>query len=652
MSSTTTTKFTSSQRAPFDPAGFVTLMRTYARRKDESRIDSPIESWTDILNRVVTACNNQLNCGFTPSEQKELFNLLFALKGSVAGRFLWQLGTRTVDEKGIPSLQNCAFTVIDHPIRPFTWAMNMLMLGSGVGFRLLKSDIAKLPQVHRAVATRVDSKDADFIVPDSREGWVKLLSRVLKAHFYNTGGFTYSCLLLRSKGAPIRGFGGTASGPEILCDGMNKIQGILNARAGNCLRPIDALDIMNVIGMIVVAGNVRRSAQIALGDTQDTEYISAKNWSSGCIPNYRAYSNNSVICNDINDVIDNEDFWRGYTGESEPYGLVNLDLMRREGRLGDVEYTDPTVQGTNPCAEMSLASFETCCLAELFLPKITSYEECEKMATYLYRICKESLRLPCKDSRETEEIVHKNMRMGIGVTGYMQATEEQKKWLPRLYAHLRAYDETYSALKGYPTSVKLTTCKPSGTLSLVGGTTSGVHPGYARWYIRRIRFDSSSPLLNVLRSHGYPVEPVKLFDGTLDHNTSVVEFPYSLPAHTVFADDCTAVQQLETVKRLQTDWSDNSVSVTVTYKLEELPAIKEWLRKNYNNSVKSVSFLLYSGHGFAQAPIEPITEDVYNKMMSTCKPITEESLLLAGITAESEELLAQNECAGGACPMR
>lgn len=239
---------------PFDTMGLFTFLRTYARRHDETDPTSTVETWGETLTRVVNACNNQLKVGFTEEEKKELFGLLYNLKCSVAGRFLWQLGTNTVDKLGIPSLQNCAFCVVDEPIRPYTWAMNFLMLGAGVGYRILPEDVDKLPIVKHAVITRLDTKDADFIVPDSREGWVKLLGKVLKAHFYSGKDFTFSCTLLRSKGAPIKSFGGIASGPDVLCDGMEKISAVLNKRAGLKMRPIDALDVMNIIGMIVVSG--------------------------------------------------------------------------------------------------------------------------------------------------------------------------------------------------------------------------------------------------------------------------------------------------------------------------------------------------------------------------------------------------------------
>jgi hypothetical protein len=528
--------------------------------------------------------------------------------------------------------------------------MNFLMLGAGVGYRILPSDLEKLPPVKHAVIARKETNDAEYIVPDSREGWIKLLGRVLKAHFYSGDDFTYSCVLLRSKGAPIKGFGGTASGPDVLCSGIKKISGVLNNRAGMNLRPVDALDIMNLIGQIVVSGNVRRSAQLALGDCKDLEYMRAKRWDLGDIPNWRCYSNNSVVCDDIEDILSNDEFWDAYRGNGEPYGLINLKLSRTCGRLGETNYPDPDVAGYNPCAEQGLCNGEVCCLAEIYLPNITSQDELNKVSIYLYRMCKHSLALKCTDSKETEDIVHKNMRIGIGITGYLQATDEQRGWMSPCYENLRKFDVDYSMKHGFPVSIKLTTCKPSGTLSLLGGTTSGVHPGFARHYIRRIRIASESNLISLVRKHGYHIEYVKNFDGTDDPSTMVIQFPYELPESTVLAEDCTAIDQLEWVKKMQSDWSDNSVSVTVYYRKEELPSIKEWLRANFNNSVKSVSFLLHSDHGFKQAPLEKISKEQYDEMVSKTIPI--ESTAGVCCALEDVELLGDQECAGGACPLR
>lgn len=802
-------EFKTDNPQPFDSLGLFTYLRTYARRHDEENPNSTIESWKECITRVVNATNTQLNVGFSPEEQQELFDILYNLKASVAGRFLWQLGTRTVDKLGLMSLQNCAFTVIDSPVEPFTWIMNFLMLGAGCGYRISQEDVAKFPIIQKATIIRQDTKDADFIVPDSRQGWIKLLGKVMKAHFYSGEGFTYSCHVLRSKGAVIKGFGGLSSGPEVLCEGLAKISELLNENAGKNMTSVLALDICNLIGKIVVSGNIRRclpagslvhtdggkiaienikvgdmvetskgyrkvtnvfnqgeqhvvkikladgsvfectanhrmavyneryhsltgvlsgsvftlytwkkaqdlkqgerlisvgnvpsspvkqidmenlvsipqpdgevrclspkicetydieveemheffcngylthnSAQICLGDAKDTEYLRAKRWDLGNVPNWRCYSNNSVICNDISEIIDNEDFWQGYNGNGEPYGLINLKLSRSCGRLGETQYPDPNVQGYNPCAEQSLERNECCTLAEVYLPNISSYEELKKCVKYLYRVCKHSLTLPCPDSKHTQWVVHKNMRMGIGMTGILQATEEQRGWLKDCYTYLRDFDNSYSAEHGFPRSIKLSTVKPSGTLSILGHCTSGVHPGFSQYYIRRIRIASESKLINVAKEHGYHVENVLNFDGTPDYTTKVVQFPYSLPEHTITAKSCSAIDQMEFVKRLQTEWSDNAVSVTVYYRKHELPEIKDWLRKNYNDSVKTISFLLHSDHGFLQAPLQEITKEQYEEMVRNTRPIVSTEGIC--YNAEDEKNIGE-ECVSGACPMR
>ena len=629
---------------PFSTVGYITYKRTYARRLNEADPGSPTEEFEDTVNRVVAASNDQLGVGFTETEKKRLKKYLMELKGTVAGRFLWQMGTETVGRLGLASLQNCAFTVVDQPVRPFTWAMDLLMLGSGVGYNIQREHVSKLPPVNEKfkTPTRLDTNDADFIVPDSREGWVKLLGKTLKAAFLaNTATtFTYSTKLVRGKGSPIKGFGGTASGAEDLCWGIEKIGEILEKRAGRQLRSIDCLDIMNIIGAIVVAGNVRRSAQIAIGDPDDVEYLLAKRWDMGNIPSWRAMSNNSVVCNDFKDL--HEYFWDGYEGKGEPYGLINLKLSRKIGRLGETQYPDPKVMGYNPCAEQSLAPYETCCLAEVYLPNVSSKSEFIDICKLLYRINKHSLALPCH-LEETADIVHANMRMGIGVTGVLQASDDQRSWLSEAYQELRAFDKEYSAKHGFPESVKLTTVKPSGTLSLLPGVTSGCHPAYSRYMIRRIRIAADHALVQVCRDHGYPVEYQRNFDGSEDHSTMVVSFPFCYPEGTKLAAEMTAIDQLEVVKWLQAHWSDNSVSCTVYYRKEELPEIKKYLAKNYKNNHKSLSFLLHNEHGFHQAPLEEITKEQYEELVAKSRLITK---------IDEASFDGGDECASGACPVK
>lgn len=344
-------------QTPWSTVGLLTYKRTYARRLVEDDINSRTENFPDTVERVIGSARDQLKVGFTKEEEDRLRNYLLGLKGSVAGRFWWQMGTDTVNRLGLASLQNCAFTTVDDPVRPFTWAMDMLMLGSGVGYNIQKENVDKLPKVNKNFKSpiRKDTNDADFIVPDSREGWVQLLAKTLKAAFLSdklvegSRSFSFSTSCIRGKGAAIKGFGGTASGPEDLCWGINEISKILEKRAGRKIRPIDALDIMNIIGAVVVAGNVRRSAQIAIGDHDDIEYLLAKRWDLGNIPSWRAMSNNSIVCHDTTDL--HQYFWDGYEGKGEPYGLINLELSRKTGRIDPtgIQYPDPDVKGYNPC---------------------------------------------------------------------------------------------------------------------------------------------------------------------------------------------------------------------------------------------------------------------------------------------------------------
>jgi ribonucleotide reductase alpha subunit len=319
-----------------------------------------------------------------------------------------------------------------------------------------------------------------------------------------------------------------------------------------------------------------------------------------------------------------------------------MKLARKVGRLGETQYPDPDIMGFNPCAEQGLEPYETCNLATIFLPNIQSSEELQDVATLLYRVNKHSLQLKAHHP-ETDAVVKKNQRMGISITGALQATKEQLSWMSDCYEHLRDYDARYSVLHGFNKSIKLTTVQPSGTLSLLPGVTPGIHPAYAQYMYRRIRIASNHPLVNLCRSHGYPIEFQVGLDGKEDYNTVVVTFPFAYPVGTKLAKEMTAIDQLKAVKMMQEQWSDNSVSCTVYYKREELPEIKDYLAKHYKNNHKTLSFLLHSEHGFKQAPYEEITESEYNKLNAATKLIT---------SIGNAEFDAVDECVGGVCPVK
>ena len=284
-----------------------------------------------------------------------------------------------------------------------------------------------------------------------------------------------------------------------------------------------------------------------------------------------------------------------------------------------------------------------CNLSELYLNNITSKEELIDCATLLYKTQKAIASLPFIHE-ETNKIVHKNMRLGLGVTGVCQSLDKLD-WLDDCYVALRSFDRFWSKLRGWPESIKLTTIKPSGTLSLLGGATPGVHPAFSQYYMRTVRMSSSDTLVQICKDTGYHVEFIINFDGTENRDTVVVYFPCKTPEGSILAKDMDVLKQLDMVKKLQTVWSDNAVSVTAYYKPEELESLKAWLKENYEHNIKSVSFLLFKNHGFKQAPYQEIDEETYLSAMSKVK--TNSSL-----TINSSEMLDMAECSSGACPIR
>lgn len=634
----------------FDGLGYIVYKRTYARKITKG----VTEEWWQTVARCINGVQ-KIGALYTQEEAQELFKLVFNLKCNFAGRMLWQLGTETVDRFGANSLLNCWHVDIKKP-EDFLFLFENLMLGGGVGFSVRREDIHELPRVkHGVEITHNSEKDADFIVPDSREGWVETMRKVLDAFFGTGKGFSYSTILVRGSGEPIKGFGGTASGPEILAEGIGKISTVLQAREGKKLRSVDVLDICNIIGDVVVAGNVRRSAEIALGDPDDYLFIRAKNWSTGKIPNWRDKSNNTIQADSYETI--SEEVWNlGYVPDpktgmarGEPYGFFNLPLSQKYGRLidGPLKKKD-NCTGTNPCAEISLASHECCNLVELYMNRIESKDEMVRCAKLLYKAQKAIAAMPFIHA-ETDEIVHKNMRLGMGVTGVTQALDKVE-WFDECYKELRAFDKEWSAERGWPESNKLTTVKPSGTLSLLGGASPGGHRLFSEFFIRRVRIASDDPLVELCAKLGYPTEPLRRLDGEVDRKTVVISFPCNAGGAEMTEDNGDVIEQLELVKKLQTYWSDNAVSVTAYYDEADLPRLREWMKENYDNSVKSVSFLLRSKHGFDQAPLEKICEKEYRTMVRKVKQIDElsgEVKIDAG-----EDAIKELECEGGACPVK
>lgn len=311
------------------------------------------------------------------------------------------------------------------------------------------------------------------------------------------------------------------------------------------------------------------------------------------------------------------------------------------------ELEDGSLKGiyTYQCGEIFLSGKgEACNLASIFLPNVDNYEELVDISKLLYKTQKAitDLSYPYKQS---EDIIRKNRRLGQSISGWLQCTSEQLSWVSGCYNELKEFDEIWSDKHEWPRSIALTTSQPSGTLSLIAGITPGLMAGESKFYIRRVTLGAADPLVSYCRRSGYPVEYKLGFDLKEDRDFLIVSFPCMSPPHAILKNDLKAIDQLGWLKRVQTEWADNAVSITVRYGKDELSEIKNWLEENYETSVKSVSFLLKEDHGFTQAPYEAITEAEYNNMIKKIKRID----FIDDFRNDSDLNL---ECDSGSCPIR
>lgn len=618
---------------PWSNLAQVVYKRTYARKDT-----GVLENWNDTVERVIGG--NIYGHNVSEQEIARLRYFLSNRKAGPAGRGWWFSGAKGHRQLGGVALNNCWF-VTGAEWMNFVLAQDLLMLGGGVGMSVENRYVSKLPRVKKGVSIRHKAtKDAMFIVPDSREGWCELTRRVLEAYFVTGKGFEYSTVCIRGAGEVINGFGGTASGPIPLISFIEKLCALLDSRAGRAVRPIDAADVLCSIAEMVVAGNVRRSALIIIGDPFDKVYLQAKRWDLGPIPSYRSCANFSVAADDTDDL--HPLFWKTYE-QGEPFGVVNVTNIQAFARMGEKK-KDPAI-GVNPCAEATLEDGEPCNLQEIALPNLTGEDEFIEASRLMHRWGKR-VTMEKYHQPKCQEVVSRNRRIGTGITGCLQSPLFTPDVLDRAYAAIQDENRTYSKELNIPESIRTTVVKPSGTMSKVLDMQGyeGIHAAYSRHYIQRVRFAAADPLVPLLAAAGHYMEPVVRFDGSYDHNTVVVDFYEQAPAGSVVADeDWDTWRQLEVLKMAQKHWADQAVSVTVYYRKEELPKLKEWLADNLKY-LKTISFLCHSDHGFKQAPKEAISKEKFEKLAAKVKPID--------VNQIGEGDLESMECEGGACPIK
>jgi len=622
----------------FNGLGELVYMRTYSRIKE----DGKNERWWETVRRVVEGTysmqknwidQHQLgwNAWQAQASAQEMYERIFNMKFLPPGRGLWAMGTPITEEKKLyAALNNCAFvstsTIKDDYSKPFCFLMDASMLGVGVGFDTKGAEqvIIKGPNN--------DRQEEVYEIPDTREGWVESLKLLLESYFHGTAPVTFDYTKVRDEGEPIKGFGGVSSGHEPLKEVHESIRNVLNNNLNNPITVTTIVDIMNLIGKCVVAGNVRRTAEIVFGDPYDDEYLDLKNYKVNPDREQYGWTSNNSIFAELG--MDYTDVCKRINDNGEP-GFAWLDNMRKFSRMqngGDNK--DHRVAGGNPCLEQSLESYELCCLVETFPNNHDSLEDYQRTLKYAYLYAK-TVTLGKTHWPETNRVMLRNRRIGCSVSGVAQfitkhGMEELRTWLENGYDTIQEWDKQYSDWFAVPKSIKTTSVKPSGTVSLLVGATPGMHYPESRFYIRRIRASKHSELLEPLKRAGYTVEPAF---GSED-STVVIEVPVDVGEGIRTASDLSIWEQFSLAAFLQRHWADNQVSCTATFdpetEADELPHVLNY----FQYKLKGISLLPRHELGaYKQMPYEAIDEKTYNKKLKKLGRLS-----FVGIEGEEAEI--------------
>ena len=650
------------QDAAGNSVGEITFLRTYSRLKD----DGTKETWPEVCERVINGMyslqkdhckSNRLPWNDTKAQAsaKEAFDRMYNLKWTPPGRGLWVMGTPLVNvQRNSAALQNCAFVSTiemskNNPAKPFAFLMEASMLGVGVGF-----DDKGADKDFTIYAPGKTDSPAVIEIPDTREGWVTSVAALLNTYLksdQNEAVFDYK--LIRPAGAPIKTFGGTAAGHEPLLKLHSYIRRLFSNRAGEKLTRKDIADIGNLIGVCVVSGNVRRSAELLIGRIDDQDFLNLKN--AEVFPERNSYnadapgwgwmSNNSVetaVGIDLSPIVE------GIARNGEP-GVIWMDVSRKYGRLADpVNNKDHRVAGYNPCAEQSLESYECCTLVETYLNRHESLEDYKRTLKFAYLYAKTVTLLPTH-WEETNAIMQRNRRIGTSMSGVANFADIHglpvlRDWMDAGYATIKDYDNTYSEWLGIRESIKMTTVKPSGTVSILAGESPGVHwtPG-GKHFLRAIRFSNEDPMLPLFKMANYRVEPASESPTT----TSVVFFPIKSEAERA-ERDVTIFEKMSLAATAQRHWSDNSVSVTISFDPDTEARHIGTVLHMYDGQMKSVSFLPSGNSTYPQMPYTQSSEEEYNSSMGSLFPI-DFSGVYGGLAADA---IGEAYCTTDACEIK
>ena len=599
------------------------------------------ETWDETIDRYMGFWKKR-GVKFKTGEAEELRKAIYDMDVMPSMRALMTAGD-ALDRDNVAGF-NCSYITIDSP-RAFDEMMYILMCGTGVGFSVERQYINKLPEVAE------DFHDTDTIihVADSKIGWAKSY-RELVSLLYSGQLPKWDISGIRPSGSPLKTFGGRASGPEPLVDLFKFTVSVFKNSAGRKLNSLECHDLCCKIAQVVVVGGVRRSALISLSNLTDDRIRRAKHGQWWVDEPQRGLSNNSACYTEKPDfgAFLNEwgSLYESRAGERGIFSRVASQKQAARNGRRDAEWDF----GTNPCSEIILRPNQFCNLSEVVVREGDTFQSLKQKVRYATILG--TLQAPLTDFRYLRKVWQNNTQeealLGVSLTGILDSSlmNLKNKNLPTVLQALKdeaiETNKAWSKRLGIAQSAAITCVKPSGTVSQLVDSASGIHPRYSQYYIRRVRADMRDPMCNVLEDAGVPSE----VDVT-SPSTKVFSFPKKSPKDAVLASEQKGMDQLELWSIYQEHWCEHKPSITVYYRDDEFLGIGVWVYNNFD-SVSGISFLPYSDHTYEQAPYEEITKEQYTKMTKGFPTefkwdITEET-----DTTEGAQTLA---CVGGACEL-
>ena len=596
---------------PSDYQTFIATSR-YARWLEEEKRR---EYWPETVGRYMDFMDQQLrakhNYKMDATLKAELFEAIVGLEVMPSMRALMTAGP-ALERENVAGY-NCSYTPINHP-RCFDEILYILMNGVGVGFSVERDDISQLPIVNE----HFEKSDTVIKVGDSKAGWAKAL-RELVAMLYSGQIPVWDVSAVRPAGSRLKTFGGRASGPEPLEDLFKFVINVFQNAAGRKLYAVECHDIVCKIAEVVVVGGVRRSALISLSNLSDGRMRNAKSGEWWTDNPQRALANNSVAYTETPGMDAYMEEWLSlYASKSGERGIFNREAAQKQAaKNGRRDYS--FAFGTNPCSEIILRPHQFCNLTEVVVRADDDPDALKRkvrLATILGTFQStltdfKYLRKVWKQNTEEERL------LGVSLTGIFDNKNMVGKGiyqlatlLPDLRREAVVTNEKYAKNIGIPQSAAITCVKPSGTVSQLVDSASGIHPRYSEYYIRRVRGDVKDPLTQFLMDSGIPHEP----DVMNPENMMVFSFPQKAP--TSYKQDLTALEHLELWLAYQEHWCEHKPSITVSVAEEEWMSVGAWVYDHFDD-VSGISFLPKSDHTYRQAPYESITKDEYDALVKT-----------------------------------